>query len=200
MKTTETTFTFEDKVGFFLGTIIFLFTLPLSFLLASIPIAMIGVQLSSSVASAAIGIGILGIIAVINLVFSMILGLAAGYGLCWSFRKLRVPELLRLAGANQIQIETQYYTRWGALAGGLVALLLFLTKGHVPLTIVTERVEHLFPAPLVLNLGQLSALDLSHTYAVVTGFLTVGFLFSIAGIVLGSLTAVLFERLLHHTA
>ena len=200
MKTQNNKLTIDDKAGFLMGTVIFVFTLPMALLFSYFFEQIIGGSISNGVLSTAVILLFLGMGSAVNFVLSLLVGLMVSYGICWVARKMQLPALLDSIKHYRQPIEAQRYVSMGATVGLICAAILFTVTGHVPTDAVTAKVGQLFPTPIVINLGSAASLDLSHTYAAFTGFLTVGGLFIVSGICLGSLVAAMLERVLDRQA
>ncbi|MCM2278965.1 MAG: hypothetical protein NDJ89_12890 [Oligoflexia bacterium] len=183
------TLTLTDRMGIFYGVIFFFFMLPLSIFLGSIPSVILSDVIQNKVAALAAILAILGLDIVVTFFVGIILGLVFSYALSAFGRLLRIQQTVAAMLRSERLIEDSRKSNLGGLLGGGATLVAFFAQGQVPIHSVTRRVEHLFPAPLVLNLGETFRFDLSHMYAATTGFLAVGFLYAIAGIVLGTLVA-----------
>ncbi|HAR42166.1 MAG TPA: hypothetical protein DCS07_05980 [Bdellovibrionales bacterium] len=185
MKTTQLTLT--DRLGIAYGTLLFFIMLPVTIFASALPAIMISNAISNKVLALALNLGVIGVGALMTLIFALVGGLALSYGLSWAGRKLQIQQAFSHVKSGATPIEASKRVNLGAMLGIGFGLLVFITKGEAPISSVTTRVEHLFPGPLTLSLGNAFSLDVSHTYAAATGFLSVGFLFAIIGIVLGSL-------------
>lgn len=190
----EKKLTTTDKLGFFIGTILFLLMLPLTTLVSTLPVAFISQAIHNQVAILAVGILCVGIGAVITLVVSVIVGMIMSYTLREIDSYVGVKAFLNKVLKNQTQMETSRKVNIGALIGAVLGAVFFIIKGDIPVITITEKVEHLFPVPLLINLGENMSFNIAHVYAQVTGFFTIGFLFLIAGIVSGTIVAAVFER------
>ena len=192
----------KDRMGILLGTLLTFLFLPISLMLASIPAVMISGWIDSPVLALSTKLAILGIAAIMTFVQAVVLGLAISYLTSWAMSQLHVAESLRnikiRVSGNALELKTAQQTNHGALVGALAALVFFVSVGNVPIHSLTQRVEHLFPGQVMLSVGTLFNFDLSHVYAAATGFLAVGFLFAIAGIVAGSLFSAAFKLTLGH--
>ena len=188
------TLSITDRLGIAYGTVLFLLMLPVSIFVSALPGMVISNAISNKVLALTLNLAVMGIGAVVTLVMALVSGLALSYGLTWFARKLHLPQMVSEVAKNQKPLEASKRINIGAMVGLSAAILLFLSTGESPIASVTTRVEHLFPGPLVLSLGDLFSFDLSHTYAAATGFLSVGFLFAIFGIASGSLIFAAVER------
>lgn len=187
----------KDRVGILIGTALTFLLLPISLMMAAIPAVIVADSVSSPVLALSIKLGFLGFAAILTFLQAVIAGLATSYFLSWIITGLHLRESLRHGVAkfrnHSFEIEACQETNYGALIGGAGSLVPFVFWGATPIHSLTSRVEHLFPGPLMLSLGNLFQFDLSQVYAAATGFLAVGFLFAIAGIVLGSLCSAVLE-------
>jgi len=179
--------TLKDRLGMALGTGIFLLMLPVTIFVSSVPTLLISNAIPNKVLSLTLNMGFLAVGALMTFLVAMMLGLAGSYFLGWFGKLLNLGTVFAEVANRRRPIEACRKLNLGAFAGMAVAAVLFLTVGEAPIQSVTTRVEHLFPAPLILSLGEFFSFNVSHTYAAATGFLSVGFLFAIVGIALGSL-------------
>ncbi len=194
----------KDRMGIFFGMGIFFFTLPVAIFVAAIPGVIVSDWFQSPVFALTIKLAFMACAAVLAFVQSVILGLAGSYFLSWGVDRLHLRQMMNQAIAaakgETLHIETGKKSNYGAIVGAAAALVLFLVHGDFPIQSLTTKVEHLFPEPLVLSLGSLYNLNLSHIYAATTGFLAVGFLFAVLGIVAGSLVNAAIELTTGHRA
>lgn len=181
----------KDRMGIFYGTIFFFFTLPLAVFIAAVPGVMVSNWFQMPVAVTSVRLAFFASAAVLAFIQSMIVGLMFSYFVSWGSNKIHLTQTIQSAIAHAkgevLQIEEKKLSNYGAAAGALCALIVFLMHGNIPIRSLTTKVEHLFPEPLVMSLGSFFSLNLSHLYAVATGYLAVGFLFAVVGIVTGTL-------------
>ena len=197
MKTSSLTLT--DRLGLCYGTLAFLLMLPVTIFVSAIPTVIVQNSISNKVLALTINMGILAFGALMTFLVAMVVGLAASYGLSWLGRKLHVQQVYAEVAQGRRPLEASKRINIGAFVGIALALIVFVTKGDAPINSVASRVEHLFPGPLTLSLGNLFSFDVSHTYAAATGFLSVGMLFAILGIAAGSLVFAAVETLAHRS-
>lgn len=192
----------RDRLGILFGTVLTFLMLPLSLMVAVIPAVSIADWVASPVLSLSIKLGFFAVAAIFTFIQAIIMGLAMSYFLGWIDGKLHfsvsVVNLLAKFKGDNIELEACQKTNYGALIGAAGALVLFIFGGGVPIHSLSKRVEHLFPGPLLMSLGDVFRFDLSLVFAEATGFLAVGFLFAIVGIVLGSLCSAVLEIAVSH--
>ncbi len=190
-------FSLTDKLGLFLGTIIFFLILPLTLLISSLPIGILQNMISNSVIIMFAGFFLLLIGGALSLVMSILSGIVITH----SFKKLdkiiNFAEFFLRLIKNDRPFQNSSFSNIGALIGGSLSMIALITQGKEPIEAITAKIEHLFPAPLILSLGDMATLNFSHGYAVATGFLTIGLLFLIGGVASGSIIGIIVERLSH---
>jgi len=174
---------------------LFLLTLPLTFFLAALPSAGISGAISNAVLALALNLGIFSVATVLNALLSMALGVGFCMACVWSWDKLQLGKYIQPA-QFQRPVEASPRINRGAIGGLAVGMVVFIITGAVPIHSVAVRVEHLFPAPLIISMGEIARVDLSAVYGTATGFISVGFLFAIFGIAGGSILVAIFELLM----
>ncbi|HLE12188.1 MAG: hypothetical protein A2504_13645 [Bdellovibrionales bacterium RIFOXYD12_FULL_39_22] len=190
-------FSLTDKMGIFIGTIIFLLIMPLTLLISSLPIAILKNIISNSVIIMFGGFFLMLIGGAVSLVMSLIFGIIISYTMNKIDKFINVSEFFFRLVRNDRPFQNSSFSNTGALIGGALSMIGLIIKGGEPIHTVTAKIEHLFPAPLILSLGDIVTLNFAHGYAVATGFLTIGLLFLIAGVASGSITGIIFDRLSH---
>jgi len=197
MKATRLTLT--DRLGIAYGTLLFFVMLPVTIFVSAIPAVVVSNTITNKVLALAINLTVIGVGGLLTLLFAMIAGLALSYTLSWAGRRLKILQAFSELKSGATPIEASKRVNLGAMIGMAAGLIAFVLKGEAPIASVTTRVEHLFPAPLVLSLGDTFSFNVSHTYAAATGFLSVGSLFVIIGIAAGSLIFAGLEILIHRS-
>lgn len=182
-----------DGFGVLSGIVLFLIMIPLGLFISAVPSYMLSTMVENEALGMAINVVVMAITLSFTLAVAMIIGFTVSHGLSWFWRILGIPEALSHMKSNNRPIDAYQRINFASFGGIGVALVLFFFKGAAPIYSLTTKVEHLFPRPIVLPLGffwgDSFSVNVSHAYAVTTGFLGIGFLFVIAGIVIGSLLA-----------
>ncbi|MGK5084184.1 hypothetical protein WDW37_12885 [Bdellovibrionota bacterium FG-1] len=190
-----------DRMGLFVGTLLTFVMLPVSLFMAAVPATLFSEAIQTPVLALTVKLAILGAATVLTFFQGILLGLSVSYFAGWALRQLHIQEtvsrVLAVMTGKNLKLEACQKTNIGALIGAVGALALFVYQGNTPIHSLTKRVEHLFPGQLVISMGGIFDFDLSHAYAAATGFLAVGFLFAIAGIVSGSLLSATVELAMH---
>lgn len=188
--------TLKERWGICFGTIYFLLMLPITVFMSAIPTTIIMDAVSNKVLALTMNMVILSVGMLISLLAALVTGLMTSYGFDWAGKKLGYHHAFLHKSTHHKPIESGKKINLGAFLGGVIALIYFFISGMAPINTVIQKVEHLFPAPLLMSMGNLKV-NVSEVYSSVVGFLAVSFLYVIIGVTAGSLIFAIGEKMFH---
>jgi len=184
-----------DKLGLFIGVVLSLFSFPLTSFVAVIPLATFSKYITNDLVLLTSGIFLVLVGGFLNLISSITIGVILSYCLRKVSALIHLTKYIESFHDEEHPVERSLFSKLGAFIGAGVGFFVFFTEGGLAVSTVAQRVENLFPFPIILYYGEQQTINISHIYSMLTGFLTIGFLCIIIGIVLGSLAGILIDRL-----